>query len=371
MPVTEQGLLDRLARAELLAGLTEVQGPGLVVTLRNCPRAIQGADPTLLRIQDRELNAVLNALRVGGAEALAVQSGKGGVPERILATSAARDTADGVLLNGTRLVPPYRLLAVGSAEAMRAELLREDGVVKKNGLDTLQMFELVPVDELSLPAFSRAQDSRFARVPETVVVAQTLPSRPAEAPATQPIAAPGGGPEMPAVLKMPDDGMPRDSGFNPALSQPPTGGPKIASVVRRPKNGTAAPTHKEPEVPMSQPKPMPGTGVDVPAPMGTAVAKVDVPSGKSPAGSPRKPVEKETVPDRRPVVMPRTPPTIPASVTSAGAGLFGGKGLAKYHTSGCRFGERIEKGDRVLFDSTDAAKQGGRVPCTICLGEGK
>jgi hypothetical protein len=244
-------------------------------------------------------------------------------------------------------------------------------VVKKNGLDTLQMFELVPVDELSLPAFSRAQDSRFARVPETVLVAQVAPARPAEAPATQPIPALGGGPEMPAVVKMPDDEMPRDSGFNPALSQQPAGGPKIAAVVRRPKIGTAPPANQEPEVPVSQPKPMPLTGADHSAPTGTAGPKSDIPSGKSPARGTRKPVEKEPVPDRKPVAMPRVPPTIPTTVTSAGSGLFGGKGLAKYHTAGCRFGERIEKGDRVLFDSTDAAKQGGRVPCTICLGEGK
>ena len=54
-------------------------------------------------------------------------------------------------------------------------------------------------------------------------------------------------------------------------------------------------------------------------------------------------------------------------IPAADLELFGGKGLAKYHALGCRFGERIQKGDRVFFNSADVARQAGRVPCSICL----
>ena len=65
----EQELTERLRRAELLAGLTEVSGVGLIVTLRHCPRELKGVDPTTLEIHDQDVNAILNALRIGGAEA--------------------------------------------------------------------------------------------------------------------------------------------------------------------------------------------------------------------------------------------------------------------------------------------------------------
>src|SRR4029077_16909402 len=64
-------LRDRLARAELLGGLTPVEGLGVVVTLRNSPRPLpKGSDPSNLLIHDQDVNAVLNALRAAGAEAL-------------------------------------------------------------------------------------------------------------------------------------------------------------------------------------------------------------------------------------------------------------------------------------------------------------
>ena len=347
--VTTQELLDRLARAELLAGLTEVSGPGLVVTLRHCPRVIKGADPASLRIQDQDLNAVLSALRAAGAEALAVEGSKAGARERILVTSAARNTEDGVVLNGTRLVPPYRVLAVGSAEAMRAELLREGGVVKKAGLDQLQMVEMEPASELTLPAYNRAQAPKFARVPETVIAA--VPAT--DVAQTQPIPANGAGPEMPEPVKMPEETLP-PPGTKPVVSQPAAGTPKVASIVRRPKNGTTTTPQHEPETPA---KPDPPTGADVTPPKSEpGTGKVEPPTGKSPMPGVKKPV---VVPKPSPMV-----PTAPETVA-----YFGGKGLAKYHAAGCRFGERIDKGDRVPFASTDAAKQAGRVPCSICLGE--
>ena len=346
--VTTQELLDRLARAELLAGLTEVTGPGLVVTLRHCPRVIKGADPASLRIQDQDLNAVLSALRAAGAEALAVEGSKSGARERILVTSAARNTEEGVLLNGTHLVPPYRVLAVGSAEAMRAELLREGGVVKKAGLDQLQMVEMEPAAELTLPAYNRAQSPKFARVPETVIAA--APG--SDVAQTQPIPANGAGPEMPEPVKMPEETLP-PMGTKPVVSQPAAGPPKVASVVRRPKNGTATTPQHEPETPA---KPDPPTGAEVTPPKSEpGTGKVEAP-GKSPMAGVKKPV-----------VVPKPSPTVPAAPETVA--YFGGKGLAKYHAAGCRFGERIEKGDRVPFTSTEAAKQAGRVPCSICLGE--
>src|SRR5687768_16071351 len=90
-----QELAERLRRAELLAGVTEVEGPGVIVTLRHCPQKVSGADPSSLMVRDQDVNAVLSALRSAGAEALAI-SGKGTDLERILVTSAARDTDLGI-----------------------------------------------------------------------------------------------------------------------------------------------------------------------------------------------------------------------------------------------------------------------------------
>lgn len=323
-PMRSQELLDRLARAELLAGITEVTGPGLIVTLRHSPRPLKGVDPEALLIRDQDLNGVLNALRVAGAEALAVTGASQQFPERILVTSAATSAGDGVLINGNKLRPPYRILAVGSGDAMRTELFRPDGVVKKAGLDTLQMIELESAAALVIPASRKTSEPKFARLPD-----------------------PTAAPSQPAAK--PEVSLPTASNSTPMATPN-----RVIAVIPRAKVATAPLT---PKVTLPTPEPAPEPVRPKPE---VPVAKVEPPSAKP------EPELSKPVPAPRTAAKPATTPTS-VPLPAADLGLFGGKGLAKYHAAGCRFGERIQKGERVFFASPEAARQVGRVPCSICL----
>jgi uncharacterized protein YlxW (UPF0749 family) len=169
---TPTSLADRLARAELLAGLTPVEGPGLVVTLRNSPRKpSRGVDRSSLMIHEQDVSAVLNALRAAGAEAIAIGSEE--LPlERILATTALKVAPGGLTVRGTSYRPPYQIHAIGDTEALREELYQADGVVRQAGLDTLQMVQVEPRSRLELPAAPPGPPFRFAAAPGS------RPSRP-------------------------------------------------------------------------------------------------------------------------------------------------------------------------------------------------
>ena len=130
---------DRLLRAELLAGLTPVSGPGLSTVLRHSPRkAPPGVDPGTLRLQERDINAVLSALRAAGAEAMAVV-GAGGEIERVTLNTAARSGRTGFVINGLEMRAPLKILAIGDAPALKAELMGARGAVRSAGLDVLLM----------------------------------------------------------------------------------------------------------------------------------------------------------------------------------------------------------------------------------------
>lgn len=190
-------LAQRLARAELLAGLTAVTGPGIAVTLRHSPRVVpRGADPRGFRLHDQDVNGILNALRAGGAEALAL-AGRDGPPQRVLANTAAVESRDAFLVNGMPLLPPLRVLAIGDAGALRAALLRPAGVVKRAGLDTLQMVQLEDVSRLELPAAAAPRPFRFAR---PLGASAALPAAAAPPPpvSTAPTSAPA--PPVPAAV---------------------------------------------------------------------------------------------------------------------------------------------------------------------------
>ncbi|AFM14846.1 hypothetical protein Mycch_0017 [Mycolicibacterium chubuense NBB4] len=123
-PGTAAALAALTKRADALApqaGLTPLQGPGLVVTLNDAQRDAQGrfprdASPDDLVVHQQDIEAVLNALWSAGAEGIQMQD------QRIIGTSAPRCVGNTLLLNGRTYSPPYVITAIGDATAMQQAL---------------------------------------------------------------------------------------------------------------------------------------------------------------------------------------------------------------------------------------------------------
>lgn len=116
------------APAELVsaAGLTAVRGPAVTVTLddaaRRPGRPALSDDPNDLVVHQQDLQAVVNALRAGGAEAISLMG------QRIIATSAVRCVGNTVLLHGRVYSPPFVVSAIGNPDALRDALDSDPGV---------------------------------------------------------------------------------------------------------------------------------------------------------------------------------------------------------------------------------------------------
>src|SRR6478672_2532822 len=112
--------------APLLApgGLTALHGPGLVVILDDAPdsAANAGVDPNQLVVHQSDLQAVVNALWAGGAEAMSIAG------QRVIATSAVRCVGNTLLLNGEVFSPPFRVAAIGPSRTMTSALDQSPGV---------------------------------------------------------------------------------------------------------------------------------------------------------------------------------------------------------------------------------------------------
>ena len=109
---------------EVPGGLTAMRGPGLTVVLDDAPpsSADTGVDPNVLVVHQSDLQAVVNALWAGGAEAMSIAG------QRLIATSAVRCVGNTLLLNGEVYSPPFRVDAIGPATAMSARLAASPGV---------------------------------------------------------------------------------------------------------------------------------------------------------------------------------------------------------------------------------------------------
>ena len=155
---------ERLVELGLASATTPVVGPGLVVTLDDAPAdgggddPLRGGTPVDGRVQDRDLQDLVNGLWAAGAEAISIND------VRLTALTAIRSAGDAVLVDFRLLSPPYTVRAIGDPGTLEVELL--DGPAGRR-LSTYVMnyglsLEVQRDDSLSLPG-AGAPDLRSAR----------------------------------------------------------------------------------------------------------------------------------------------------------------------------------------------------------------
>lgn len=108
------GLQDKLTQLQGLAGLTPVQGPGIVIVLDDNTAGAEAAktDPSTYQpedwiIHDKNILYIVNELREAGAEAIAVND------QRVVGTTEIRCQGNVINVNQVPLAPPYEIKAIG------------------------------------------------------------------------------------------------------------------------------------------------------------------------------------------------------------------------------------------------------------------
>jgi uncharacterized protein YlxW (UPF0749 family) len=146
-----QVLKLELDRQQLLAGLTPVQGPGVTVTLDDSNLQIpSGADPNNFIIHEYDLRDIVNLLWTAGSEAIAIND------ERLVSNSSIYCVGSTVMVNNTRLSPPYTIRAIGNHRLQQDHLQNPTylkNLKEKKRLYGLR-FDVQDSATLSLPAFS-------------------------------------------------------------------------------------------------------------------------------------------------------------------------------------------------------------------------
>ena len=111
-----QARSDRLRAA---AGMEPVSGEALRVTLDDAPAdqpVPEGLDANAMVVHQQDLQAVVNALWAGGAEAITLQH------QRLISTTGIKCVGNTVVLHGVPYSPPYDIVAVGNPAQLQAAL---------------------------------------------------------------------------------------------------------------------------------------------------------------------------------------------------------------------------------------------------------
>ncbi|MDO8471947.1 MAG: DUF881 domain-containing protein [bacterium] len=109
----DQGIVEQSDAALELAGLTDVQGKGITVTLDDSPDGLI-KDQAIAHAAD--LRDMVSVLRGVGAEAISING------ERIVSTTAIDCIVNTILVNETRLSNPFVVQAIGNPEQLEKVL---------------------------------------------------------------------------------------------------------------------------------------------------------------------------------------------------------------------------------------------------------
>jgi len=155
---------SRAADHLLAAGLTRLRGPGVTVRLDDAPRRADGTRPAGARPDDlvvhqQDVQAVVNALRAGGAEAIMIMK------VRVISTTAVRCVGNTLLLDGRVFSPPFEVTAIGDPGRMQRALDDSAGVrlFRRATVDFGLEYQMKVESEVTVPAYDGSTALRSAR----------------------------------------------------------------------------------------------------------------------------------------------------------------------------------------------------------------
>ncbi len=102
---------EQLRDMRLWAGLTPVVGNGVIITVDDNKEGLKAKpndDPNRYIVHYEHILSLVSELKRGGAEAISVNG------QRLITTSEIRCVGNVILVNTTRIAPPFEIRAIGS-----------------------------------------------------------------------------------------------------------------------------------------------------------------------------------------------------------------------------------------------------------------
>ncbi len=153
---------DRIAAT---AGMVPVRGPAVTVALDDATlpggRLPEGATADDVVVHQQDVQAVVNALWRGGAEAMMLMD------QRVISTSAVRCVGNTLILHGRVYSPPFTISAIGDPVRLEAALDRDPQVgIYREYVDRVGLgYDVSATREATFPAYEGSTSLEYASVP--------------------------------------------------------------------------------------------------------------------------------------------------------------------------------------------------------------
>ncbi len=142
------GLSAELQKIRLLAGFTEVSGPGIILTLSDKEDYDILKDTEMSIVHDADIRYALDLLRSAGTAALSVND------LRITAVSNIQCIGSTIRCNNERMLPPFVIKAIGDPQAL-ADIINQDNIFTARQSQEIGLIvQVQQTDELVILPFS-------------------------------------------------------------------------------------------------------------------------------------------------------------------------------------------------------------------------
>lgn len=153
-------LNEGIEKSKAFAGLTDLQGPGLKVTLldsrKSGPGGIQGNDTI---VHDTDVLKVVNELFAAGSEAIDVNG------HRVVTTSSFRCVGPVIHVDGVPVASPIVIRAIGDPATLDGGLALPNGVLAEIKITDPAMVQVERVKDMRIAAYGGSTERKYAKVP--------------------------------------------------------------------------------------------------------------------------------------------------------------------------------------------------------------
>ena len=151
-------LNQNLQEAQLFAGLTPVQGPGVIVTLRDSKKPPTEYIQDYI-IHDGDVLRVVNELNNAGAEAVDVNG------NRVVGRTNIRCVGSTIMVNYQVVASPIVIRAIGNPKTLTGAMNLPGGVLQELKQIDPSMVQMETAQSMIINAYTGSTADRFAHIP--------------------------------------------------------------------------------------------------------------------------------------------------------------------------------------------------------------
>lgn len=158
---TVQLLNNEIDDLEMMAGLSEVKGTGIIVTLDDTRALNQIAvdagyyDPNVYVIHDTDILVLVNELKAAGAEAISING------QRISSNTEIRCVGPVIQINGIRLTAPFKVSAIGSPDILSSAIKLRGGIIDQINSANIDV-TIEAQDSIIIPKYEKVIEYKYA-----------------------------------------------------------------------------------------------------------------------------------------------------------------------------------------------------------------